>query len=99
MVKAADADIYFMGHDHKKHIAMQSRLKLSCNGNLRLENRKIILARTGGFLKGYENNKASYIADAAYAPVDIGTVTVKITPRRKVKDGVDTRWVDLNASL
>lgn len=100
MIKAADADIYLMGHDHKKHIAMQSRLKLAdSRRGLSLENRKIVMARTGGFLKGYENNKPSYIADAAYAPVDIGTIMVEITPRRKEVDGQDTRWVDLNASL
>jgi len=105
MIKAADADIYLMGHDHKKHIAMVSRLRLiSATNGLRLENRKIILARTGGFLKGYENEKASYIADAAYSPVDIGTITITVTPRRtnkKNEEGVkiDKRWLELNASL
>jgi len=100
MIEAADADIYLMGHDHKKHIAMKSRLRLTdSRKSLSLENRKIVMARTGGFLKGYQNNEPSYIADAAYAPVDIGTISIKVTPQRKEIDGVDTRWLDLNASL
>jgi hypothetical protein len=105
MIKAADADIYLMGHDHKKHIAMQSRLRLTdSRKSLSLENRKIVMARTGGFLKGYENNEPSYIADGAYAPVDMGTVTITITPQiqrvmlnKEVRS--DTRWLDINASL
>ena len=100
MIKAADADIYLMGHDHKKHIAMQSRLRLSdSRAGLSLENRKLVMARTGGFLKGYVNEQSSYIADKAYSPVDMGTVTITMTPKRVGELKVDKRWVELNASL
>ena len=100
MIKAANADIYLMGHDHKKHIAMQSRLRLSdSRAGLSLENRKLVMARTGGFLKGYVNEQSSYIADKAYSPVDMGTVTITMTPKRVGELKVDKRWVELNASL
>ena len=105
MIDAADADIYLQGHDHKKHIAMRSRLGLSdSKRGITLDNKKIILARTGSFLKGYEKNKASYVADAGYSPSDLGTISIRITPqreminnRRKARD--DKRWLDLQASL
>jgi len=106
MVDAADADIYLMGHDHKKGVVPKSRLKLSESRNvLTMENRKILLIRTGGFLRGYVDQKQSYIADRAYSPADIGTVLINITPQRKhrrdekTKTRLDRRWVDLNASL
>ena len=104
MIKAANADIYLMAHDHKKHIAMQSRLRLNeGGGNLALENRKIIMARTGSFLCGYVDGEASYIADGAYSPVDLGTVTIRMTPTRttKTENGkrIDKRRVEMRASL
>ena len=100
MVLGANADIYLMGHDHKKHIAMKSRLSLTDSRvGMSLENRKIVMARTGGFLKGYVDGKSSYIADKAYSPVDMGTVTITMTPKRSGDKGVDKRWVELNASL
>jgi len=96
MIRCADAQIYLMGHSHKKHVAMQSRLRLrAVKDGVDLDNQKIILARTGAFLKGYENEKASYIADGAYSPTDIGTVSITITPKRNK----ERRWLELNASL
>jgi len=105
MCDAAEADIYLMGHDHKKHIAMKSRLRLSdSKRGISLENRKIVMARTGGFLRGYVKGKASYIADGAYSPSDMGTVTITMTPQRDCRSMVvgkreERRWVDLNASI
>jgi hypothetical protein len=100
MIKAAHADIYLMGHDHKKHIAMQSRLELTdSKKHVRLHNKKILMARTGGFLRGYENNIKSYIAEGAFSPTDIGCITIKLTPSRSCKEKVDDRWMDISASL
>jgi len=111
MIKAADADIYLMAHDHRKSLAMVSRLKLTDGRNgLSLENRKILMARTGGFLRGYVDGQPSYIADSAYSPVDIGTITITVTPKRfcpyirkSERKGVcktgDKRWVEVNGSI
>lgn len=105
MLDIAEADIYLSGHDHKKHVAMKSRLTLSdSKRGISLESRKIVMARTGSFLKGYEKNKKSYVADAGYSPSDLGTIAIKITPQRETKKNRkntrdDRRWLDLQASL
>ena len=104
MMDAAEADVYLMGHDHRKSVSTKSRIRLShATSSMSLDNRKIVLARTGGFLRGYVKGKASYIADGAYSPCDIGTVTITMTPQRKwtIENNKrhDARWVDLNASI
>jgi len=96
MIKMARADVYLMGHDHKKHVAMQSQLELrKVKGGVELSNKKIILARTGSFLKGYEPDKPSYISDGCYSPSDLGAVTIHVKPRRTNK----RFWLEMNASL
>lgn len=100
MLKGFHADIYLQAHDHKRHIAMQSRLELSDGrNNLYLVNKKIVMARTGGFLMGYVEGETSYVANSAYNPVDIGTITITLTPKRTYQGRVDRRWIELNASL
>jgi len=104
MIKGASADIYLQGHDHKKQIAMQSRLRLNQGkGGLNLENRKIVMARTGSFLRGYVDGESSYVADGAYSPTDLGTVMIKIVPMRKNATvnsvNIDKRWIEMTASL
>ncbi len=96
MIKTADADLYCMGHDHRKTVAMDSRLYLSRTlDGVRLENRKIVMCRTGSFLKGYEADKSSYIADAGLPPTDIGNVVITMKPYRS-RVG---REIKINATL
>jgi len=105
MEEAAEADIYAMGHDHKKSVATKTRLKLSGVGpdRFRLSHRKILLCRTGSFLKGYEPGEASYVADSAMNPTDLGVVKIELTPRRErhkdAKGEIDLISVDLHASI
>lgn len=102
MLKVAQADIYLMGHDHKKHIAMENILTLPINtnnGELTLSAKKILMARTGSFLKGYVPNQRSYVVDSALSPTDIGVIKIEMTPKRFKKEKVEERFVDLHASL
>lgn len=97
MEKIGDADIYLMGHDHKKSVATKSKLRLSQTGNhLKLHHKKIILARTGSFLKGYEPNEDSYVAQAALSPSDLGVVKIEMTPKRMLKNEFGRRHTDVN---
>lgn len=100
MAEAAEADIYLMGHDHKKSVATITRLKLNHTGShLRLSHRKAILARTGSFLRGYVPGAVSYVADAMMNPTDLGCAKIELTPRRETGEGSDITHIDLHASI
>ena len=82
MVDTAEADIYLMGHDHHKSASIINRMCLTeGKSSFHVVNKKVLLARTGTFLKGYEPGKESYVAKAGYSPTDIGVVKIEITPR------------------
>jgi len=100
MCEMAEADIYLMGDNHAKAIMNKERLTLrSGGGKLRLSRRKLLLARTGCFLKGYEPGEASYIADANYCPTDLGVVKIELIPKRYREDGNERMEIDIHASL
>lgn len=105
MAECAEADIYLMGHDHKKSVGMSSRLKLTDGRTgLHLKDKKVLYARTGSFLKGYDPEKPSYVAKALLNPTDLGTVKIELTPKNKriVVDGVevsDQTYIDIHASI
>ena len=105
MGEAAEADIYLMGHDHKKAVGMTTKLYLTNGQGLELRQRKQLYIRTGSFLKGYEDNRSSYVADAAMNPTDLGVVKIEMTPRREqhrhsAGNPVDDHfYVDLHASI
>jgi hypothetical protein len=100
MGEMAEADIYLMGDNHAKSIMNKERLTLRTGGGkLRLSRRKILLARTGCFLKGYEPGESSYIADANYCPTDLGVVKIELVPRRYREDGDERVEIDIHASI
>jgi hypothetical protein len=86
MLNSADADIYLMGHDHKKGcIPSSPRLKLVSagkNAELTVRERTPWLGRTGSFLKAYENDSVSYNVDAGRSPCSLGWIEFEITPVR-----------------
>ena len=99
MAHTAEADIYLMGDNHQKGVDFLSRLVLSGQGEkMVLSHRKILLARTGSFLKGYEEGCESYVTDAQLPPSSLGTVKIELTPRRDRTDG-DTTHIDIHASV
>jgi predicted phosphodiesterase len=100
MGEAAEADIYLMGHDHKKSVGMTTKLRLGgTKGTLNLAHKKQLYVRTGSFLKGYENDKRSYIVDSAMNPTDLGVVKIELTPERKYQDNKDIYQLDIHASI
>ena len=89
-----------MGHDHRKSAATKTRLTLKDgNHGVNLSRRKILLARTGSFLKGYEPERSSYVAEAGYAPTDLGVVKIEMTPKREQSGDKDLFFVDLHCSI
>lgn len=101
MGEIAEADIYLMGDDHKKSIGMADRLVLNTTpaGGTILCHKKQLYARTGSFLKGYEDGKKSYVVDMGLNPTNLGVVKIEMTPRRNRKDGTDEYYLDLHASI
>lgn len=97
MAMSFNADIILQGHDHNRSVDYINRLGLSSNHIL--ENKKILLARTGSFLRSYEENMPSYAVDAAYAPSDLGALKISITPRRKKDGKEDRRFVEIKATI
>lgn len=105
MEKNAEADIYLMGHDHRKSVSFLNKLHLKDNSNphLYVSQKKILLARTGSFLRGYVDKRASYIADAGMSPTDLGVIKIELTPRiKRWSDSgqrKEERYVDIHASI
>ncbi len=105
MESVAEADIYLMGDNHQKVLGDANKLRLigRTKDELFIRKRKKIYARTGSFLKGYEENKRSYVTDALYPPTDMGVVKIYLTPRRTYKGARNMQhaetWIDVHASL
>jgi UDP-2,3-diacylglucosamine pyrophosphatase LpxH len=97
MAESAEAHIFIMGHDHKKGAVPSSKLHLvGTKGKLTVKHKKQLYVRSGSFLKGYVENEASYIVDAAMNPTDLGVVKIELTPKR---DGNRSLWIDIHASV
>jgi hypothetical protein len=103
MAECAEADIYLMGHDHSKGCMPMSRLYLASPTGLGttpiLHHRKMLLGRTGSFLRGYVENEVSYVADGAMNPTDLGVIKIEMTPKRDQAGDGDRIWIDLHASV
>lgn len=84
MQQTADADLYLMGHDHKKGcIPSFPRLRLvEGGGNLGIRERTPWLGRTGSFLKAYEDGAVSYNVDAARSACALGWIEFDLSLRR-----------------
>lgn len=85
MATVATADIYLMGHDHKRLAGPRPNLRRNRKGNM--EQARRIFGRTGSFLKAYEEGESSYVVDFMGAPSDLGALVINITPTRKGKTG------------
>jgi hypothetical protein len=91
-------DIALMGDDHQKGLIIRTRNEFRGNREV-VRAKKILLARTGCFLRGFVEGQASYVVDKCYSPNDIGLVKIEMTPRRDYSDGGDETYIDLHASL
>ena len=93
-----DCDIALMGDDHQKGLIIRTKHEFRGNSMI-VKAKKILLARTGCFLRGFVEDEASYVVDKCYSPNDIGLVKIEMTPRRDCSGGGDETWIDLHASL
>ena len=83
-----EADIYLIGHQHKKPVLKHPRIYLSEKPPYRLVAKNKILAGTGGFFQGYQQGSVlpsgrpggSYVEKRMLPPVALGSVVVKIRP-------------------
>ena len=97
MREHADADIFAMGHDHKRGVLPATpKMRLDNDrGLLSLDHRQQWLLRTGSFLKSYEDGKVSYNVDAARGPCSLGHVELELTLKRKDTNGKPKYWFDI----
>jgi hypothetical protein len=82
MREHAEADIYIMGHTHKRAVVPATpRLYLSASpkGGLRVKHRQQWLIRSGSYLASYEHNVRNYNVDAARGPCSLGHVELMVT--------------------
>jgi hypothetical protein len=96
MAEIADANIYLMGHDHKKGAAMASKFEWSEGSHSHIKEKKLFFARTGSFLQGYVEDKPSYVVDKLLNPTDLGTVKIELTPRCTHSGGLK---IDIHGSI
>jgi len=100
MMDIVEADIYLQGHDHKKSVAMKSKLKVARgNGSITLSKKKVLMGRTGSFLLGYVDGQPSYVARAMMAPTDLGTLKLIFTAKRDKRNRADSFYIDIHSSL
>jgi hypothetical protein len=100
-----DADIYLLGHDHRRIAFRESVLALTAAGDPRVVERARIFARVGAFLKTYKHEDCiptkephfpGYGEDAAYRAADLGWVEigVKLKKGEELRFGYDLRTPD-----
>lgn len=101
MAETVHGNIYLQGDDHRKLVGMTTKLEIESNdsGGIDLRHVKQMFLRTGSFLKGHEDGKASYIVDANLNPTDLGVVKIELTPRRDRAKGGDRFYIDIHASI
>ena len=67
------ADIYMMGHNHKKHTSSRPLLGINTNGAPQFAEKNMVFIRTGGYLKSFERGqRPTYSEKAGYSPLFIG---------------------------
>lgn len=91
-----DADIYLLGHTHRRIAFKESNMALTTKGHVpRVVERSKVFARTGAFLKGYDDTKPvpvnarhtpGYAEERAYRPTDLGWVKIEVSWRQRRLD-------------
>ena len=88
LITMIEADIYLMGHSHSKANAPLDRLYRTTDGYLYHKTK--LIARTGGFLRGYsgmvpqkltcpaEMSRGGYVEEAAYVPSALGGLVISL---------------------
>jgi len=98
-----NADIYLIGHQHKKVGAPMDQLYMTAKKPYDIKHRTKIIAGTGGYLKGYwkgarmsgVNPRGSYVERAMLPPVALGCIALYLRPAHGRHDD----RLDINVSL
>jgi hypothetical protein len=109
LMSSWEADIYLMGHHHKKVAGPIDRIEPvwgKGNSSAGLIHRTKIIACTGSFLKGYAAGdkdgkvpRGGYVEQKMLNPVSLGGILVGITPRWTNRDNKSGWLPDLRVSL
>lgn len=78
-----DADIFCMGHDHKRG-AVPANPKIALSKSMRIVEKQQWLGRTGSFLAAYQNGISNYNVDSARGPCSLGWIEFDISMSRLV---------------
>jgi hypothetical protein len=103
MAATAEADLYLMGHDHKKGcVPGHTRLKLvnapRMKSGLDIVEHTTWLGRTGSFLKAYEDGRVSYNVDAGRSACSLGWIELDITFKRDRRGGKQRYSLDVRST-
>jgi hypothetical protein len=86
----AEADLYLMGHQHKRVAGHVPRFYLTEAADPELITRERLLVGTGSYLKGYMKGSISrgrpggtYVEQAMMRPVSLGSPIIECIPERK----------------
>ena len=80
MQEQAEADLYCMGHDHKKSATPGVRLTRSHGKDgAVVRHREQFFIRTGSFTKAYEDGVSSYATDGNMNPTQMGVIKIILT--------------------
>ncbi len=101
----AEADIYLMGHQHKRVGASQPRFYISEGKTPVLIAREKKLIGTGSYLKGYMQGSkkggiaaGGYVEEAMMTPVALGSPLISITPQRLVRGDVEITDLEITVT-
>jgi hypothetical protein len=99
MTQICEADIFLQGHNHARGVLpIGDKLRLDrSHSGLYIRSRRCWIGRTGGFLRGYVNEEASYITDSLMPPTSIGWIDFILTPIRIREDGRDRMTVEIGS--
>lgn len=89
VVKAFSADVYLIGHQHKKVAGPLDRIFVQWEADPpQIKHRRIIMACTGGFLRGYMQGhqrsgraQGTYVEQRMMNPTSLGGIVIYARPR------------------
>lgn len=93
-----EADIYLMGHDHKRGAIPDTSLYMSYSTKHQvgtLKQRRQWMCRTGSYLKGYVENEPGYIVGRLLRPAELGNIKLEIAMSRCRTGGCDVQTPDV----
>jgi predicted phosphodiesterase len=82
MVEGVEADIFIMGHDHKRGVVPTTpRIYLdhSARDGFKVRHKEVWIARSGSFLASYRDGEVNYNVDAGRLPSSLGHVEMIFT--------------------